>query len=177
MKKIQLRAYRTLVKIRLLRQKRFDQVREDAQLELTRLIAAGDEAGAVLAAADVSVASQINLIDRLTEAGNRFQIQEYLAQQDHRGTLEARSVLARSKKEEADAAISQQEIALRNARAACAENTRHRERLDEKIKLILLEMAIKKMDDEDDETEEAVVMRKLMQVKRVVEAAGGHDHA
>lgn len=177
MKKIQLRAYRTLVKIRTLRQKGLDKVREDIQMELTRLIELGDGAGAELAAADARVVSQINLIDRLMQSGNRFQIQEYLAQQDYRTTLEAHSAAARCNKEQADAAVGQQEDSLRAARAACATNTRQRERLEEKIRLILLELAIKIMDDEDDETEESVVMRKLIQIKSVADADGRRDHA
>ena len=144
MKIPQLRAYRTLVKIRILRQKGLDQTREDTRLELLRLITLGDQAGVALADANEKVTSQIDLIERLTQSGNRFQIQEYLAEQDYQATLEARSAIALGKKEAAAAAVSQQEDHLRQARSACAANIRQRERLDEKIRQILLEMAIKK---------------------------------
>ncbi|MBC7500357.1 MAG: hypothetical protein H7315_07655 [Herminiimonas sp.] len=177
MKNIQLRAYKTLVTIRMRRQESLDKARLEAQSELSRLAEAAEEASGEVDKAQEKVAAQVALINRLTQSGNRFQIADYLAQQDYQSALEADVVTSLSKKAEADGAVKAQEQVLQKARAAGSANTRQRERLEEKVRLIKLSMDVAQMDSEDEEAEEAVVTRKLIQKIRAAADRSVAGHA
>ena len=66
---------------------------------------------------------------------------------------------------------------IKKARAAGNANTRQRERLEEKVRLIKLSMDVAQMDSEDEEAEEAVVTRKLIQKIRAAADRSVAGHA
>lgn len=173
--KMQLRAYRTLVRIRIQRQEALDRERTDAQAELARLGEAARETAQAFVTAQESVTGQVALLDRLTRSGNRFQIADYLAQQDYHASLEELAGQAHAENAKADAAVAAQQEVLRQARSAASMNLRQRERLEEKIRLILVQLDVAQMDAEDEEAEETVVTRKLGRARAKSDAArNGH---
>jgi hypothetical protein len=162
MNKVKVRAFRALVKIRLRRQEGFDQARNAAQRELTRLLDEVQKAGQEVETAQTNVTRQTELIDDLTSAGRSFQIGNYLAQQDYHGTLQEKVRAAVSKETQCLSASDQQREVLNDARHAANRNLQQRERLQQKIAKILKEADQKQMDDQDEEAEESFVARKHM---------------
>lgn len=175
MKKAELHAFRTLIRIRKRRQEGLDRLRIDAQHELTRLMQAVEEAEQIRLEAAQRVTAQSRLIDKLTEPGSKFQVADYLAQEDYRTLLEQKAVVEQTNVNQARAAVVQQETVLASARKAAATNTRQQERLEERVKAIVAEIDIKKMDDEDEEAEEAVVTRRLLKLRKVAQDAGVNE--
>lgn len=171
MKKAELHAFRTLITIRKRRQEGLDKVRIDAQRKLNELIEAVDAAKTVQREAEGDVVAQNTLIDKLTEPGSKFQIADYLAQEDYRSLLQQKVLTEQTNVNQAEAAVVQQETVLDDARAAATANVRQQERLEERVKSILAEIEVKKMDAEDEETEEAVVTRKLLKVRKAAQDA------
>ena len=177
MKNSPVHAYGTLVRIRVRRQEALDQACRTAQVALEeRRTAARDTAHAFGEAAN-DVDTQIRLIERLTQSGNRFQIADYLAQLDYQASLEQKVGLARAENERAETAITEQTEALQQARADASMNLRRRERLEERIRAILLQRDIAQMDADDDEAEEAVVTRKFVRTAQLVRDPGAAPNA
>lgn len=177
MKKSELHAFRTLIRIRKRRQEGLDKTRFEAQQELTRLIDMVAEAEQARIDAQECVNAQSQLIDKLTEPGSQFQIADYLAQEDYRGFLQQQVVVQQSHVEQAEAAVTQQESVLSEARKASAINARQQERLEERVAVIVAKLNLKKMDDEDEEVEESVVTRKLLKVRKAEQDAAADGHA
>jgi len=177
MKKAELNAFRTLIRIRKRRQESLDKVRVEAQHELTRLMETVSEAEQIRLEAEERVVTQTRLIDKLTEPGSKFQIADYLSQEDYRTFLQQKAVVEQTNVNQAKAAVVQQETVLANARIAAATNARQQERLEERVEAIVAEINVKKMDDEDEEAEEAVVTRKLLKVRKADQDASVDGHA
>ncbi|MES2831678.1 MAG: hypothetical protein V4695_06775 [Pseudomonadota bacterium] len=177
MKKAELHAFRTLIRIRKRRQESLDKVRVEAQHELSRLMEAVNDAKQILLEAEERVVTQGRLIDKLTEPGSKFQVADYLAQEDYRTFLQQKAVAEQTNVNQAKAAVVQQETVLASARAAAATNARQQERLEERVKAIVAEIDVKKMDDEDEEAEETVVTRKLLKVRKADQDASVDGHA
>ena len=176
MKNLALRAYRTLVRIRIRRQEALDQTRIEAQQELLRLADAVDEKLQELDDANERVANQIRLIDDLVQSGRQFQIADYLAQQDYQTSLEGIARACVGAHEQAVAQVDAQQVVLEDARKAANANIERRQRLEEHIRKILLDIDVRQMDSDDEEAEEAVVMRKLMK-KTAAKADAAGEHA
>ena len=177
MKNVELRAYRTLVRIRIRRQEALDKARMDAQQELLRLNGTVKEKSQERDDANERVASQIQLIDELVQSGQQFQIADYLAQQDYQSSLEEIVRSCVSAVEEANANVTAQERVLAEARQVANANADRRLRLEERIRKILIDIDVRQMDGEDEEAEEAVVMRKLMKKIATSREAVADDHA
>ena len=176
MKNAELHSYRTLVRIRMRRQEALDKARSDAQQELQRLVAEVEEKLQELGDADERVASQVRLIDDLLQSGREFQIADYLAQQDYQASLEEISRNCAAAHEQAMAQVASQQQVLEEARLAANANVERRQRLEERIRKILVDIDVRRMDSEDEEAEEAVVMRKLMKKIVAVQEAAASDH-
>ena len=164
MNKVKLRAFRSLSKIRLRRQDGFDQARNEAQKELTRLTHEAQQAGQDVEAAQDNVTRQTELIEDLTSPGKSFQIGNYLAQQDYQVALQEKVKIASQKEQQCVDAVDRQREVLAEARRAANRNLQQRERLQEKITKILTDADQKQMDDQDEEAEESFVARKQMAI-------------
>ncbi len=175
MKNTKLRALRTLARIRLRRQEALDRHRVQEQLALASLVDAAQEKSEAVAAAKQDVINQIEKIAQLLVSGNRFQVADYLGQQDYQAWLQAKVVTAQSKQTEAQAAVTRQEEVLHQARVACARNRDRCKRLDDSIRQIGIDIDVAQMDSDDEEAEEATVNRRKLASHRMggeIEEAG-----
>jgi nucleoid-associated protein YgaU len=172
LKKNQLKSFRTLLALRTRRQDGLDRARTEARLECERLTVLAQDAATAIVTAQEGVDRQIDLIDRLTQSGNRFQIADYLAQQDYRTVLEEKVGVARNEAAQADAAVQQQTEVLRQKRTIAARNVKRCERLTQKIADGMKKLETEQLDNEDEEAEEAVVTRKRLLAERARRDAG-----
>ena len=177
MKNLALRAYRTLVRIRVRRQEALDETRIEAQQELMRLAEAVDEKLQELDDASERVANQVRLIDDLVQSCRQFQIADYMAQQDYQASLENIVRSCATAHEQAIAQVDAQQLVLEDARKAANANIKRRQRLEEHIRKIVLDIDVRQMDSDDEEAEEAVVMRKLMKNTAATADAAASEHA
>ena len=176
MKNIQLRAYRTLVRIRIRRQEALDQERIDARHVLQHLVGVVEEKLQKVEDSRERVTDQVSLIDDLLKSGRQFQIADYLAQQDYLASLEEVVKAGMIAYEEAVAQVAAQEQVVEDARIAANANADRRKTLEDRIRKILVEIDVRHMDNEDEEAEEAVVTRKLMKKIAAVQEATTGEH-
>ena len=177
MKNSTVHAYSTLVRIRVRRQEALDHACHAAQAALEERRAAARDTAHASSEAENNVHTQTRLIEHLTRPGSRFQIADYLAQLDYQTSLEKKVGLAHAENERADNAVKQQAQALQLARTNASMNMRRRERLEERIRTILLQRDIAQMDADDEEAEEAVVTRKFVKTAQLVSGSDAAPHA
>lgn len=181
MKNNKLRALRTLANIRLRRQDQLDRQRASEQATLASLVLAAMEKEDAVTVARQEVVDQIARIAELLRSGSRFQVADYLGQQDYQAWLEGKAVAAQAEKERADHAVTQQQEVLQQARAAAGRNLERRKRLDDSIRQIGIDADVAQMDSDDEEAEEATVTRRKLEARRAavdaVDGASGHDSA
>jgi hypothetical protein len=169
MNKIALRALKTLVKIRLRRQKKLDERRSDAQNELKRLGEVVNQAYLKVDQAKQNVSTQIEIVDQMLMPGNTFNIDTFVAQQDYVLTLGGLVDVAETERTDAENQVEQQKCVVLAARRAASANIQKRERLEERIKSILEKLAVQQLDNEDEEAEENVVTRKHSKDKNALQ--------
>lgn len=168
MKNSKLRAYRTLALIRSRRQETFDRQRVQEQATLAGMVEAAHEKADAVEQAVQKLDDQVARIAGLLVSGNRFQVADFIGQQDYQAWLEAKVTAAQAEQAQADAAVSAQQEVLQQARAAAARNQERRKRLDENIRQIGIDIDIAQMDSDDEEAEEATVTRRKMAALRAL---------
>ena len=170
-------ALRTLVKIRLKRQEVLDGLKLQAQEELKRLMESLDSAVTALDIGTGRVEQQAAKLEALTQAGARFQVSEYLAEQDFLGTLSDESAQLQSQLTSAEKAVADQDRVLKEARLAASRNEKQREQLMEKIASLLAEIDVAQMDRQDEEAEEANIVLTRRRQQEAADFGGASDHA
>lgn len=171
MKNPKLRAYRTLASIRLRRHDTLDRQRILEQTTLASLTETAQEKAMAVGMAEQNVTDQIARIANLLVSGNRFQVADYIGQQDYQAWLEAKVVSAQDEQAQADAAVTRQQEVLQQARKEVARNLDRHKRLEENIRQICIDIDVAQMDSDDEEAEEATVNRRKMQAVRAASEA------
>lgn len=171
MKNNRLRAFGTLAAIRLRRHDVLERQRLQEQASCADLAMVAQEKAEAVALADGQVVEQVARIAQLLMCGNRFQIADYVAQQDYQAWLEKKADAARADQAQADAALSRQQEVLRQARAAVARNLAQRQRLEENMRKIRIALDAAQMDRDDEEAEEGSIVRRTLQATRALDHA------
>lgn len=166
MKNTRIDVFRALIRIRSIRQERLDEARGHAAKELERREVALSEASRAVEDAQLDADNQAMLIEKLTTAGSKFQISDYLSHLDYLATLKDRVQIAESGEKSARDNVEQQVEVLKQAKLAASKNQCQCERIREKLRVTLKEIESRKMDEQDEESEEAIVARKLIAKKK-----------
>jgi hypothetical protein len=172
-----LRAFNTLATIRLRRHEALERQRVQEQAALASLTAAAEEKAGATAQAQSNVAQQVDKIAQLLVAGNRFQVADYIGQQDYQAWLEAKLAAARAEQTQAEAAVTRQQDVLQQARLAVARNLAQQKRLEERIRQIRIDIDVAQMDAEDEDAEETTVSRRKLQAAKAVLDASASGQA
>lgn len=170
-------ALRTLVRIRLKRQDVLDGLKSHAQDELKQRMKMVDAAATALSQGNDRLDLQTTKLETLTTAGARFQVSQYLAEQDFLSTLSTESLQLEAKLTDTHAAVASQHIVLKKSRTAASHNETRREQLEAEIVSILARIDIAQMDRQDEEAEEANIVLTRCRQREVDTLAGISDHA
>ena len=168
---------RTLVRIRLKRQDVLDGFKIQAQDELRRRTEAVEAAATASSQGNDRRDLQIAKLEALTTTGARFQVGQYLAEQDFLSTLSEELLQLEARFAVAQTAVVDQHTVLKKAQVAASHNETQREQLKAKIASIIAKIDTAQMDRQDEEAEEANIVLTRRRQREANTLAGTPNHA